>query len=115
VDGDRFRTGVPVSIGGRAASLPAGPARLAIRHGAALVFGVCLRMRDGRHVGRVIREIPLDSRDSGGLERATRELARLLEEAIREHPEQWIVFREMFAQESDTAAFSDLVPAKGAS
>jgi KDO2-lipid IV(A) lauroyltransferase len=115
VDGDRFRTGVPVSIAGRAACLPPGPARLAIRHGAALVFGVCVRMRDGRHVGRVVREIPLDSRDSGAVERATRELARLLEEAIREHPEQWIVFREMFAPSSETTDFSTLVPAKGAS
>ncbi len=95
VDGDRFRGGVPVSLRGQSVTLPGGPARLALRHGAALLFGVCTRRADGRHVGRVIREIPIAPDAPDAVRRATQDLARALEDAIRDHPEQWVVFRPL--------------------
>jgi KDO2-lipid IV(A) lauroyltransferase len=104
VDGDQFRGGVPVSFSGRTVTLPGGPARLALRHGAALVFGVCTRDRDGRHVGRVIREIPLEPNAPDAVRRATQDLASALEDAIREHPEQWVVFRPLVPAQDEATA-----------
>ncbi len=95
VDGDRYHGGVPVSMSGKSVLLPAGPARLALRHGAALVFGVCIRTHDGRHIGRVMREIPLEAQAPDAVQRATQHLARSLEEIVRARPEQWIVFRSL--------------------
>jgi KDO2-lipid IV(A) lauroyltransferase len=103
VDGDRWHGGVPVSIGGRRVFLPAGPARLALRTGAALLFGVCIRTDDGRHIGRVMREIPLDANAPDAVQRATQDLARSLEEVLRARPEQWIVFRPLVPAQGESS------------
>ncbi len=97
VDGDQFRRGIPVSIAGHTVEFPTGPARLAARRGAPLLFGSCVRRPDGSQVGRVVREIPIDGASPAVVREATRELAALFEAAVLAHPGEWTMFRDFFA------------------
>ena len=85
-------TGVVVEFFGEETSLPAGPATLALRTGAALLpCAVYFERRTDRHVGVVMP--PLDTTRQGGLRadvlRITQELARAFETLIRRAPTQW--------------------------
>lgn len=97
VDGDRFRSGIPAIVAGRCVEFPTGPARLAARHRAALVYGFCSRRDDGSQVGRVVREIPISDQGREAIHAATLELARLFEATVRERPEEWTMFRDFFS------------------
>jgi lauroyl/myristoyl acyltransferase len=83
--------GVPVEFFGEKTTLPAGPATLALRTGAALVPVGVYDRRGGHHHG-VVRP-PLDTERRGSLRddvaRITQDMARAFEELIREAPEQW--------------------------
>ncbi len=83
--------GVTVDFFGEKTTLPAGPATLALRTGAALLpVGVYDRGGGGHHA--VVRP-PLDGERRGSLRedvaRLTQEIACALEDLIREAPEQW--------------------------
>jgi KDO2-lipid IV(A) lauroyltransferase len=98
VDGDVFRRGIAVSFCGQAVSLPAGPARLAAVTGAALVPSYCLRLADGVLEQRFLDEVGVKDRSSASVCAATRELSVRLGEVLRAHPDQWMIFRDFFAQ-----------------
>jgi KDO2-lipid IV(A) lauroyltransferase len=89
VDQDTGGPSVFADFFGRPARTPEGPFRIARRTGAALVplwihLGV-----DGVHRVRVLPEIPEPA--AGGDAREDAECwHRILEEAVREHPEQWV-------------------------
>ena len=93
IDRDITGTGRTMPFFGRPASIPTGPAQLALRHGIPL-FPVCVyRMPDDSYVAEgaplVIAE-PTGDNDADEL-RVTQDLLRPIEEFIRRHPDQWHV------------------------
>ena len=92
--------GVPVTFFGSQAFLPAGPAALALRTGAPLVMCQCRRSeRNGLAVTVYppIYAVPSDDEKSD-IQATMQQLAGLLEEMIRSCPEQWYMFRPMWAR-----------------
>ena len=98
VDGDLFRKGVPVRVGGRLVEFPTGPAKLAARCGSALLFGYCERVADGFQRGRVVKEIALSDASAQSVQRATTELASAFEEAVGGCLREWLMFRDFFGE-----------------
>ncbi len=96
-DRDIQRTGVDVEFFGEHTTLPAGPATLALRTGAALLpTAVYFTDRTDGHFG-VVRS-PIDTERGGdGLRadvaRVTQSLATELEHLIRRAPHQWHMFQ----------------------
>ncbi|MGQ0722823.1 MAG: lysophospholipid acyltransferase family protein [Candidatus Eiseniibacteriota bacterium] len=74
---------------GRPARTPEGPFRIARRTGAALVPLWIHLGRDGVHRVQVLPEVPEPTTAGGAREDAER-WHRILEEAVRLHPEQWV-------------------------
>ncbi len=105
---------ITVNFLGAPATVSAAPARLALRTGAWVVPAMILR---GPQRDTIVRPF-LDFRSvryepTGNEERDVRELTqqimRALEPMIREHPEQWFIFRRLWpqlAQRSPLAAFA---------
>ena len=91
-DRDLARTGVEVTFFGETTTLPAGPATLALRTGAALLpCAIYFDERGGGHHG-IVRPA-LDASRQGSVRddvtRITQALAHELEALIRRAPEQW--------------------------
>jgi lauroyl/myristoyl acyltransferase len=93
--------GVPVQFFGETAYLPAGPAAIAIKTGAALVVGWTLRDPGDRTFSGTFEE-PIDYKrlltgdKEADIRRVTQEIVSRIEPVIREHPDQWYMFREMW-------------------
>ncbi|GIW14077.1 MAG: acyltransferase [Tepidiforma sp.] len=91
--------GVPVRFFGETVEVPAGPARLAVATGAALV-PVAFRRVDG--MGRRMKVVgdfsivPCDEAGRGCVETLTQRVMEAHERFIREQPEQWYMFRELW-------------------
>lgn len=106
-DRDLSHSGVTVCFFGEETTLPAGPAALALRTGAALLPTAVLDRPAGRHLG-VFRPPLHTCRGSGPLAddiaRITSQLAAELEHLIRRAPEQWHLFQPNWP--SDTAGRS---------
>jgi KDO2-lipid IV(A) lauroyltransferase len=89
-DRDLTRSGVPVDFFGESTRMPAGPAKLAIETGAALLPAHVWFEGDGWAV-RI--GPPLDCRGRGDVAQrvsaVTQALAKKFEEGIAEHPEDW--------------------------
>jgi len=66
------------------------PAKLATRTGCAIIPGYCLRKSSGKYEIHIYPAVPLDQKDEGGEKRTTEKLNKLLEEKIREYPNQWL-------------------------
>ena len=96
-DRDIERTGVDVEFFGERTTLPAGPAMLGLRTGAAVLPVGCYYTRryNGHHA--VVRPpLPLERSDAGlraDVARGTQALAAELEYLIRRAPEQWHLFQ----------------------
>jgi KDO2-lipid IV(A) lauroyltransferase len=82
---DLTRSGVEVKFFGEATRMPAGPAKLAIETGAALLPAHCWNDPDG---WRVSIHPPLDT-SSGDVRAITQALADQFAENIAAHPEDW--------------------------
>lgn len=82
---DLTRTGVQVDFFGEPTRMPAGPAKLAIETGAALLPSHCWFSDDG---SRVWIQSPLDC-SSGDVQAITQLLADHFEKNIAAHPEDW--------------------------
>ena len=102
---------ITVEFLGEPAVVSAAPARLALRTGAWVVPAMVLR---GPQDDAVVRPI-LDFRSvryeaTGDEERDIRELTqqimRALEPQVREHPEQWYIFRRMWPQSSQLSTLA---------
>ncbi len=81
---------VEVPFFGRNAPTPVGPAEIATRTGASVVVGTIRRLSDGSHaitIRRVEAETGAKPLTAAAL---TARLSQLLEERIREAPEQWV-------------------------
>jgi lauroyl/myristoyl acyltransferase len=94
-DRDIAGTGAEVEFFGYSTTIPAGPATLALRTGAAIIPCAVYFEPDGLHRG-VIRP-PLEVSRTGNLrediQRITQDLAREFENFIRVAPEQWHVLQ----------------------
>lgn len=93
--------GVPVEFFGETAYLPAGPAAIAIKTGAALSVGYAVRNPDGKTFsghfeGCIDYRHLLTGDKEADIQRVTQEMVNRFEPIIREHPEQWYMFREMW-------------------
>lgn len=100
VDGDIFSHGVRLDLFGREVAFPSGPGVLAQRTGALIICGYCERVSPGRF--RIVMEPPLDPAafpDTASLAAA---VAAHSERHIREHLDQWCIFRPLW--EADPAA-----------
>lgn len=90
--------GVRVRFFGEEVEVPAGPARLALRTGAAAAAVAFPRRGDGRI--DVFARFAFDFEASGDAERDVRDLTQAImsahEEFIRRYPEQWYMFREFW-------------------
>lgn len=99
VDWDIAGNGVPVQLLGRPARLPGGPALAAIRQRVPLFFGYGLPGDDLYHLTAVIEPplafMPTDN-VSLDVDHLTRRIAERLEACVRQHPEYWVMFHEIW-------------------
>lgn len=90
-DRDIVGNGMEVEFFGERTTLPAGPAILAMRCGAALLPCAVYHRPGGRHLAVIAP--PIDTSRRGNLRaditRVTQELARCTEDTIKRSPEQW--------------------------
>jgi KDO2-lipid IV(A) lauroyltransferase len=95
-DRDLVGNGVEVEFFGERTTLPAGPATLALRNRAALLPAAVYLRPGGGHHG-VMRPPMAVERSGAGLRedvrRITQDLAHVLEDLIRQAPEQWHLFQ----------------------
>jgi lauroyl/myristoyl acyltransferase len=94
VDGDIYSHGVPVDLFGRELSFPSGPGVLAQRTGALIICGYCERLGPGRF--RIVMEPPLDPATFSDTASLIAAVARTSERHIREHLDQWCIFRPLW-------------------
>jgi len=92
--------GVAVEFFGETIEVPAGPARLALRTGAAVVPTAFVRRSPGRDDVQTLTDFTISFAPSGDEARDIRDLTQAIvaahERFIRSHPEQWYMFREMW-------------------
>ncbi|HPG38656.1 MAG TPA: lysophospholipid acyltransferase family protein [bacterium] len=91
-DQDAHREGVFVNFLGRPSSTAPGPAIFALKTGAPLLFGVCVRNKNGHHTV-YLQEIKYDDLQGGVTEEnikiLTQRHASVLEECIKKWPDHW--------------------------
>ena len=102
VDGDIYQHGVDVEFFGRPYSFPAGPGVLAQRTGAQVICGYCERLAPGRF--RIVMEKPLDPAAFPTTATLNQAVASTVERHIREHLDQWCIFRPMWEAAPSAAA-----------
>ena len=102
VDGNLYTHGTTVEWFGRPTTFPAGPGILAQRTGALIVAGYCERTGPGRF--RVVIEPPLDPAAHATTAELHQAIARLAEKHVREHIDQWCIFRRMWPAEAPAEA-----------
>jgi lauroyl/myristoyl acyltransferase len=97
-DRDLARTGVPVSWRGQPITMPAGPALVARRTGAALLPAVCQFTDDGMAIiiGNPIQ--PRPGRD--GLIAMMQQVADFFADTIAKHPQDWHMMQPFFDQQT---------------
>ncbi len=87
---------------GRPAYLPVGPARLALMTGATVLMGSCYHDPDQGYILKVTGPIEMirtgDRRQDILIN--TRRLAVTLEDLVRAHPEQWMMFHSVWPEET---------------
>ena len=94
-DRDLTGRGVEVEFFGERTRIPAGPATLAIRTGAALVPAAVYLEDHGRNRGVVLPPVPVERTGSlrADVARISQTLVHRLEDLIRRAPEQWHLFQ----------------------
>jgi len=93
--------GVAVQFFGETAYMPAGPAAIALKTGAAVVIGYCMRRPgDKTFFGAVEPALNYEQHLTGDKQRdiqmITQMIVNTMEDVIRRHPDQWYMFREMW-------------------
>jgi len=102
-DRDLSDTGVEVDFFGERALFPAGPAALAVQTGAALRPVSCWFVGEDEWGARIHEEIPVPA-DGDRKQKAlamTQAMARVFEQAIKEHPEDWHMLQKLFVADLD--------------
>lgn len=100
IAGDRgvTGTGVPVRFFDAPAVLPAGPAVLALRSGAALIPALHHRLPDDRVRMELLPAIPYECTGDldADVQRITQGIADVFERHIRAHPAQWVLAQSVW-------------------
>lgn len=103
MDGD----GVAVTFFGEEVKVPRGPARLALRTGATLVPAAFARVHPRSPAVQILTDFGIEHTPAGDEEEDIRNLTQSLmtahERFIREHPDQWYMFREMWPRPAGAA------------
>jgi lauroyl/myristoyl acyltransferase len=94
-DRDLSGTGVPVSWRGHSITMPAGPAMVARRTGAALVPAVCQFTEDGMAI--IIGESITHRQGRDGLMAMMQEVADFFSDTIARQPEDWHMMQPFFS------------------
>ena len=94
VDGDIYRHGTRVEMFGRETRFPAGPGVLSQRTGAPIICGFCERLPHGRF--RIMMEPALDPEAFPDMAALHAAVAAHSERHIRDHVEQWCIFRPLW-------------------
>lgn len=103
IDQDTRVQSVWVPFFGHLAKTPRAAADLALRTGAAVLTGFCHRVAPHRY-RIVMREVPVPEGDGDAAVTAlTATLTKAIEDAIREHPEQWVWMHERWKSPPDAA------------
>jgi lauroyl/myristoyl acyltransferase len=102
VDGDIFNHGTTVDFFGRELRFPTGPGVLAQRTGALVICGYCERTAPGKF--RIVMEPALDPAAFPDTASLIAAVARTSERHIREHIDQWCIFRPLWEGAPATAA-----------
>ncbi len=99
-DRDLTATGVEVEFFGRPARMPAGPAALAVRTGAALM-PVTLWYEEDDWCVRVHDEIPVpgEGDHAGRVQAMTQSLARTFAQGVAAHPEDWHMLQRVWVED----------------
>lgn len=100
-DRDPSEAGVTIEFFGRPCRFPQGPARFAIATGAPIVPGYILRRTNDSFTIWFLEPIlvPEEGTRDEKVQAMTQAYARLIEEAIRYHPEEWTVFYRVWEEE----------------
>lgn len=94
--------GVSIVFFGRETRVPGGAARLAIMSSAKVVPCAFVRKRPGSPEVRTWADFSLDTPSEGGdqaIQRLTQAIFSAHEKVIRQYPEQWYMFREMWSRD----------------
>ncbi|MEJ2104978.1 MAG: lysophospholipid acyltransferase family protein [Ignavibacteriaceae bacterium] len=86
------REGERVDFFGREVSVYTGPAALAVKTGAPIIYGIPIRQKDFKY-RTVLVEIPtndLNVNDEDKIKEISQRHTAYLEKIIREYPEQWL-------------------------
>jgi phosphatidylinositol dimannoside acyltransferase len=103
VDWGYRNDGIPVKLFGAWTALPAGPATLAAKTGAIIVFMAVRRTSGGRFHIDANEVFTVPSSSPADLQRATQRIADALERTIRAAPEQWYSFKPIWPSDPDEA------------
>ncbi|MFH1502221.1 MAG: MFS transporter [Candidatus Eisenbacteria bacterium] len=98
VVGDRLigAEGVEIDFFGEKTLFPRGAAYWALKSGAAIVPGFCIRQPDGSYVGHIEEPILPDADDSEtGVKIHTQRVAAVMERYIARYPEQWCMLQPL--------------------
>jgi KDO2-lipid IV(A) lauroyltransferase len=112
-DRDIAGDGTAVEFFGETTTLPAGPATLALRTGAALIPTAVYFRPHGKHFVRILAPLRVERRGRlrEDVTRVTQDLARRFEELVRMAPEQWHVMQPNWPSDRGE---SDLAPPSAA-
>jgi len=97
-----YNHGQPVEFFGRETTFPAGPGVLAQRTGALIICGYCERIASGRF--RIVMEPAIDPARFDSVQAINAAVAHTVERHIREHVDQWCIFRPMWEGVPETEA-----------
>ena len=107
VDVPEIETGVRVSFFGDTIAVPDGPARIALRAGSTVVAATLPRQSPWSDAV-VPRVAPVPFTPTGELDADVQALTQAvfshLEDLVREHPEQWYIFRNLWVADAVPAA-----------
>lgn len=96
--------GVKVKFFGEEVEVPAGPARLALRTGAAVVTAAFARPRGGHMPVVTLTDFDIRIEPTGNDDEDIRALTQAImashEKFVRAYPEQWYMFREMWPRKT---------------
>lgn len=93
-DRDFTNAGKKMPFFGKEKNIPRGPAVIAIRTGASIVPGFVLRQSDDAHIIKFLEPLKTDRSE----DEIMRDYTRVIEQMIRQHPTQWLMFREFWKE-----------------